>query len=63
MAKIADRKNCEEFFGNLAMGIFDVLGSIELRDRLSEGAVSVFQSTYHIHQMKENYKILLDSLL
>ena len=62
VAKIGDRENNEEFAENLATGILAILGSTELRDRLSEGAASVYQSTYHIRQMKENYKRLLDSL-
>lgn len=62
LAEIGNRENNEVFAGNLATGILAILGSTELRSRLSEGAASVYQSTYHIRQMKENYKRLLDSL-
>lgn len=62
LAQIGDRENDEEFAGNIATAILEILASRRLQQELSAGAVSAFQSTYHARHMKENYKRLLDSL-
>lgn len=62
IARIGDRENSEEFVRNMAIAILDVLTSRKLCKELSEGSEAIFQSVYHIRNMTENYKRLLDSL-
>lgn len=62
MVEIGNRENQEEFAQNLATAILELLASDNLRKKLSEGAETVFQSTYHVRYMEKSYQHLLDSL-
>lgn len=61
-ARIGNRENSEEFIRSIAAATLELLASKKLREKLSRGAATVFQSTYHVRNMKESYRGLLDSL-
>lgn len=60
--RIGNRENSEEFIRSIAAATLELLASKKLREKLSRGAATVFQSTYHVRNMKESYRGLLDSL-
>jgi glycosyltransferase len=62
IANIGNRENNKEFAPNIATAISEILASKKLAQELSEGAKLKFQSTYHINNMQESYKHLLDTL-
>lgn len=62
IAKIENQENNEVFAFNIATAIIDILTSKKFANKLSKGAKLKYQSIYHICNMQENYKSLLDSL-
>nr|WP_302831255.1 glycosyltransferase [uncultured Bacteroides sp.] len=62
IAKIGNRENKKEFVQNIATAILDILASKKLAQELNKGAELKFKSTYHIHDMEENYRRLLNTL-
>ncbi|MDD4437542.1 MAG: glycosyltransferase [Tissierellia bacterium] len=62
IAKIGNRNNPNEYVRNLAKAIVKLLNSPDLCNRLSSEARKTYEYRYSIHDMKENYRALIESL-
>jgi len=62
VAPIGDRSHPEEFENNLSKAFLELLQSSNQRRSLGEIGRKIYESHYHIHCMKEGYRLLLDSL-
>jgi len=62
IARIGDRNHLEEFENNLSEAFLELLQSPDLCKKLGENGRRIYESQYHINNMKEGYRMLLDSL-
>jgi len=62
VAQIGDRNNPEEFENNLSRVFLELLQSPTLRKKLGKNGRKIYETKYHINNMKEGYRMLLDSL-
>ena len=59
VAKIGNRKRPKEFEMNLAITILELLSSESLRKQLSNGSRRMYESSYILEKMQEEYKKLM----
>jgi len=62
VARIGDRNHPEEFENNLSKAFLELLQSPDLCEKLGKEGRKIYETKYHINNMKEGYRMLLDSL-